>query len=385
MVAVIFAGRPSIFDGRPHAGTSPSPAPRRLARGLPAQRHRRRRRAHLRAIGQAVDARPSHGAAVRPAARLDRDGRGGPARRSGRAGTGAQRMHRRRFRAAAALVPPASGAAERRRRASQELAGPPARRGRRQGARRAAEHGGGRPRRALNAGPAAAGVSRRPRADRRLAARAVHRGAGKRPPAPRIEDAARGGRGGQPLTTRPAGPVRHQRFHRRRGDGAATGDEAGGAGCAGRRAGADPRRNRLGQGGGGARDPCPVASRRWPFPARELRRDPAGAGGLGAVRPRARQLHRRGGNAQGLVRARRRRHLVPRRMRRIAVGGPGAALADPAGRLVRPGRRRAPIARGRADRRRDASRPAGHGGDRHVPRRPVVSPVGLSGAAAAAA
>ena len=99
-----------------------------------------------------------------------------------------------------------------------------------------------------------------------------------------------------------------------------------------RRAGADPRRDRLGQGGGRARDPRALARARRAVRARQLRRDPARAGRLRAVRPRARQLHRRGRDAQGLVRARRRRHAVPRRDRRAAAGGAGAPAARAAGR-----------------------------------------------------
>ena len=75
---------------------------------------------------------------------------------------------------------------------------------------------------------------------------------------------------------------------------AAPGDGARRARRAPRRAGADPRRDRLGQGGGRARHPRALAARGRPLPARELRRDPGRPDRLGAVRPRARQLHRRG-------------------------------------------------------------------------------------------
>ena len=97
-----------------------------------------------------------------------------------------------------------------------------------------------------------------------------------------------------------------------------------------------------GQGGGRARDPRALAPRGRAVPARELRRDPARPDRLGAVRPRARQLHRRGRRAEGLVRARRRRDAVPRRDRRAAARRAGAPAARAAGRHARARRRPAP-------------------------------------------
>ena len=114
-------------------------------------------------------------------------------------------------------------------------------------------------------------------------------------------------------------------------------------------------------------------------PAGQLRGHPAGAGRLRAVRPREGQLHRGGRRAEGLVRAGRRRHLVPRRVRRAAARGPGPAAPDPPGRPVRAGRGRAGPARGRADRGRDPPRPGGDGRRRPVPAGPLVSPGRLPG------
>ena len=62
-----------------------------------------------------------------------------------------------------------------------------------------------------------------------------------------------------------------------------------------------------------------------------------------------------------MVRAGRRRHTLPRRVRRAHPGRTGAAVANPPGRHVRAGRRRAAAARGRPDRGRDPPRPGGDG------------------------
>ena len=62
-------------------------------------------------------------------------------------------------------------------------------------------------------------------------------------------------------------------------------------------------------------------------PAAQLRRGLAAADRERAVRPRARQLHRRRPPAQGLLRARPRRHALPRRDHRDADGAAGEAAA----------------------------------------------------------
>ena len=83
-------------------------------------------------------------------------------------------------------------------------------------------------------------------------------------------------------------------------------------------------------------------------PAAQLRRGLAAADRERAVRPREGQLHRRRPPAQGLLRARPRRHAVPRRDHRDAAGAAGEAAARARDRHVH--------ARGRhhADQRRRA-------------------------------
>ena len=106
-----------------------------------------------------------------------------------------------------------------------------------------------------------AGALARARGDARSAARAARGRVRERSPPARARAHARGARGrpaGAALAPRSAG---HQRHDRRRERRAALGDGARRAGRAHRRAGADPRRDRLGQGGGRARDPRALAPR----------------------------------------------------------------------------------------------------------------------------
>ena len=85
-----------------------------------------------------------------------------------------------------------------------------------------------------------------------------------------------------------------------------------------------------------------------------------------------RRLHRRPGRAAGALRARRRRHAVPRRDRRLPLPRAGQAAARAAGRRDR-APRRPPDAQGqRAHRRRDQRRPARAGQGRALPLRPVL-------------
>ncbi len=65
----------------------------------------------------------------------------------------------------------------------------------------------------------------------------------------------------------------------------------------------------------------------------------AGVLEVGAVRPREGRVHRRRRAAPGPLRARRRRHALPRRVRRHADGGAGQAPARAAGARVRARRR----------------------------------------------
>ena len=88
--------------------------------------------------------------------------------------------------------------------------------------------------------------------------------------------------------------------------------------------------------------------------ARQLRGAAAVTGRERVVRPREGRLHRRGGAAAGPVRARRRRHDLPRRNRRSAARHPGEVPARAAGRRVRARRIVTHQDRGCARHRRDA-------------------------------
>ena len=98
-----------------------------------------------------------------------------------------------------------------------------------------------------------------------------------------------------------------------------------------------------------------------PVRADQLRGDPGGAARVRAVRPREGRVHRRVGAQGGPVRARPRRHAVPRRGRRDAARRPGEAAALPAGRRARARRRDRADPRGRARRRRDQQGPRRRG------------------------
>ena len=70
-----------------------------------------------------------------------------------------------------------------------------------------------------------------------------------------------------------------------------------------------------------------------------LHDDRAGAVGQRVLRPRARRVHRRGGDAGRRVRAGRRRHAIPRRGRRAAAAAAGGAAARHPGGHLQAGRR----------------------------------------------
>ena len=76
-----------------------------------------------------------------------------------------------------------------------------------------------------------------------------------------------------------------------------------------------------------------------PFIAVNCGAIPRRAARVGDVRPRARRVHRRGRRADGHVRARQRRHDLPRRDRRDDGPAAGQAAARPAGARDPPGRR----------------------------------------------
>ena len=114
--------------------------------------------------------------------------------------------------------------------------------------------------------------------------------------------------------------------------GGAAGGAVDGDGAAARRVG-------HGQGAAGAADPRVVAARRARVRPGQLRGDPRGHPGGRAVRLREGRVHRRGGAARRPLRARRRRHPVPRRDRRDSAERAGQALARPAGGRDRAARR----------------------------------------------
>ena len=86
-----------------------------------------------------------------------------------------------------------------------------------------------------------------------------------------------------------------------------------------RRHGARHRRDRHRQGARRRGAPRQLAAREGPVRRRRLRRDPAEPDRERAVRSRARRVHRRDDQRRGRVRARARRHGLPRRDRRAAA------------------------------------------------------------------
>ena len=98
------------------------------------------------------------------------------------------------------------------------------------------------------------------------------------------------------------------------------------------RDGADHRRIRHRQGARGAGAARAQPARRQAVRGAQYRGDPGGPARVGAVRPRARRLHRRRRAAPRALRAGRRRHAVPRRDRRHVAAAADAAAARAGGR-----------------------------------------------------
>ena len=133
------------------------------------------------------------------------------------------------------------------------------------------------------------------------------------------------------------------------------------------------RRDRHRQGSRRAIDPRPVAAAKGRARGVRLRRGAAEPDRERAVRPREGQLHGRGDDARGSVRAGRRRHAVPRRAWRAAVRSPAQAAAR--ARAARgPARRRREVAEGRRPHHRgDQPQPRGRSSRRAVSPRLVLS------------
>ena len=121
-------------------------------------------------------------------------------------------------------------------------------------------------------------------------------------------------------------------------------------------------------------DPRAVGAQAPALRAPQLRGDSRDAARVGAVRPRARRLHRRAAAQARQVRARRRRHAAPRRDRRHDAGHPGEdppRAAEPRSRA----RRRHDDRAGRcAHHRLHQQGPPAQRARRPVPRRPVLPP-----------
>ena len=171
----------------------------------------------------------------------------------------------------------------------------------------------------------------------------------------RVEDAARldaGPRRRPALRGRHRGPQREDGARRRGGP----------ARRAHRRLRAHHRRDRHRQGG--HRQPHPPPERPAGAPVREgqLRGLPGDPARERAVRARARRLHRRRSPARGPLRARRRRHALPRRDRRDEPERAGEAPPRAPGAPVRPPRRHPHRQRRRPHHRGHEPRPRAGGG-----------------------
>ncbi len=121
--------------------------------------------------------------------------------------------------------------------------------------------------------------------------------------------------------------------------------------------GAHPRRERRGQGTGGRVDPRAVRAQAPAVRAPELRGHPGDAARIGAVRLRARRVHRRPAAQARQVRAGRRRHAAARRDRRHDAGHAGQDPPRPPEPRGRARRRHHDRARRRAHHRVDEQGP----------------------------
>ena len=130
----------------------------------------------------------------------------------------------------------------------------------------------------------------------------------------------------------------------------------------------------LRQGAGRACPPSPQPARGAAVRGDQHRRDAQGPAGERALRPRARRVHRRAGDAARPLRAGRGRDAVPGRDRRHGARPADTPAARPLRRPVLP-RGRPPAAQGERSRdRRDSSGSRGTRARGDVPRRPLPPP-----------
>ena len=149
--------------------------------------------------------------------------------------------------------------------------------------------------------------------------------------------------------------------------------------------GAGHRRVGHRQGAGGARHPRARQAARSRLRRGQLRGAVSRAARVGAVRPRARRLHRRAQDQDRPARAGRRRHHLPRRDRRHVAGAADQALARARGAQLRARRRLGDDPRRPARGRRDQSGSAARHRRRALSRGSVLSAQRRRGDAAAAA
>ncbi|CAA9405401.1 MAG: Response regulator of zinc sigma-54-dependent two-component system, partial [uncultured Phycisphaerae bacterium] len=170
--------------------------------------------------------------------------------------------------------------------------------------------------------------------------------------------------------------------HRRAAVGAAAADRLGagdGRGAAQDRArrpqqrdGADPRRERHGQGGRRPRDPRRLRAARAADARRQLRRAEREPAGVRALRTREGRVHRGRQDAPRPVRAGGRRHAAAGRDQRDRPAAPGQAAPGAAGERVRARRQQHQPGGRRARDRDDEPRPGGVGRRGQVPPGPVL-------------
>ena len=152
----------------------------------------------------------------------------------------------------------------------------------------------------------------------------------------------------------------------------ARGADAGGAGRGHRHDRAAARRVGNRQGSGRALPAPRIGAQPWSVRRLELRGDAREPARVGAVRLRARRLHRRDAEQAGADRAGRGRRPVPRRSRRDGAAVAGEVPARAAGARVPAARRQPRAARRHPRHRRHQPRSAQGDGARHVPRGPLL-------------